>query len=327
MLLQLHGGGWWQGSAFSPVIDTLARERCEALGGAVLTLEYRHAPEHPFPAALDDVTAALAWLEAAAPTVASPTSTWPASQQEGTSLRPPSCAACAPGTSPCAACCSRSRSSTSPPCAPWTSTPPRSLLAGLQECMDLYAPEHGARSDELISPLHAVDLVGHPATTIMTAEHDVLRFDGERYADHLGRAGVPITYLEMAGHLHGSSMLTRSLPRGALVAGDGARAAARALRPPVGDGDASQTGRSLRGALCAASTVSHGPERTEATLNGRADCRGAWRGTEAAARELRLGGAAGVDAGDRNGAFGRIPRAPHARTAAAYLAVCFRRSR
>ena len=89
---------------------------------------------------------------------------------------------------------------------------PEVLLAGLQECMDLYAPEHGARSDELISPVHAVDLVGHPATTIMTAEHDVLRFDGERYADRLHRAGVPVRYLEVAGHLHGSSMLTRSLP-------------------------------------------------------------------------------------------------------------------
>ena len=46
----------------------------------------------------------------------------------------------------------------------------------------------------------------------MTAEHDVLRSDGARYAERLQRAGVDVTYLEMAGHLHGSSMLTRSVP-------------------------------------------------------------------------------------------------------------------
>ena len=46
----------------------------------------------------------------------------------------------------------------------------------------------------------------------MTAEHDVLRSDGARYAERLQRAGVDVTYLEMAGHLHGSWMLTRSVP-------------------------------------------------------------------------------------------------------------------
>ena len=46
----------------------------------------------------------------------------------------------------------------------------------------------------------------------MTAEHDVLRSDGPRYAERLHGAGVPVVHLEMAGHLHGSSMLTRSLP-------------------------------------------------------------------------------------------------------------------
>ena len=55
-------------------------------------------------------------------------------------------------------------------------------------------------------------LTGHPPTTILTDEHDVRRSDGARYAERLQRAGGDVTYLEMAGHLHGSSMLTRSVP-------------------------------------------------------------------------------------------------------------------
>lgn len=69
-LLYLHGGGWSAGSAAShrPFIARLAA----AAGAAVLVPEYRLAPEHPFPAALDDALAALAWMREHGPAGAAP---------------------------------------------------------------------------------------------------------------------------------------------------------------------------------------------------------------------------------------------------------------
>ena len=52
-------------------------------------------------------------------------------------------------------------------------------------------------------PLNAQDLVGLPETIIITAEHDVLREDGARYADKLQSAGVPVTYIDYDGMIHG----------------------------------------------------------------------------------------------------------------------------
>ena len=207
VLLQLHGGGWWQGSAFSPVIDTLARERCAALGCAVVTLEYRHAPEHPYPAALDDVTAALAWLHERFDDVHL------AGQSAGANLAT-------------AAVLRGLRSESRPVRSLFLEVPaldltaehavdehtPESLLAGLRECVELYVADPAARSDELVSPVFARDLQAHPPTVVLTAEHDVLRSDGQRYTERLRSAQIPVTHVELAGHLHGSAMLTRSLP-------------------------------------------------------------------------------------------------------------------
>lgn len=59
-LVYLHGGGWLLGSVDTH--DTLCRELCNASGVNVISVDYRLAPEHPYPAALDDARAALNWV-------------------------------------------------------------------------------------------------------------------------------------------------------------------------------------------------------------------------------------------------------------------------
>ena len=66
-----------------------------------------------------------------------------------------------------------------------------------------YAPAVETRRDPRLAPLRAPSLAGAPPAVVLTAEYDVLRDEGEAYAERLRAAGVDVSHKRFAGQLHG----------------------------------------------------------------------------------------------------------------------------
>jgi acetyl esterase len=77
---------------------------------------------------------------------------------------------------------------------------------------DHYAPDLESRQRVDASPLQATDLSGLPPAVVLTAEHDVLRDEGEAYAEKLRAAAVPIVHRRFAGQMHGFFTMVNVLP-------------------------------------------------------------------------------------------------------------------
>lgn len=173
---------------------------CERLDKAVVAVDYRLAPEHRFPAALEDCYDALSWLASHA-------------------SEPIAVVGDSAGGNLSAALCLLARDSGGPTIAHQTLIYP-SLDASLASpsidtngnadmsredlamMVQLYLAGHDPR-DPLVSPLHAPDLHGLPPAFIATAEHDVLRDDGTRYADRLRAADVRVRLVNYPDVPHG----------------------------------------------------------------------------------------------------------------------------
>lgn len=187
----LHAGGWVIGDLdFS---DTTCRRLCAASGCEIVSVDYRLAPEHPYPRPLDDAWAALRWAER---------------QAAG---RPLLIMGESAGANLAAACAIRARDHGGPGIAGQILAYPvtdhdfttesyvelgnRNWLlstADMKWFWDHYAPEGTDRDDPLLSPLRLTDPAGLPAAFIAVADLDPLREEGLAYARKLERAGVPV---------------------------------------------------------------------------------------------------------------------------------------
>ena len=181
---------------------------------AVVSVDYRLAPEHPFPAAADDALAATAWI-------AEHGGRW---HLDTTRLAV--CGDSAGGNlSAVVALDARDRGGPSlraqvliyPVCDANFETPSYVACAedyyltrqAMRWFWDQYVPRVEERSSPRASPLQAVDLGGLPPALVITAEYDPLCDEGEAYARRLQEAGVRAKASRYAGMIHGFTRRTR----------------------------------------------------------------------------------------------------------------------
>ncbi|QCU79262.1 alpha/beta hydrolase [Citricoccus sp. SGAir0253] len=218
VLLFFHGGGWVTGdiASYTPACATMA----DLTGCVVAAVDYRLAPEHPYPAGLEDcyrVTRQLlegprrAGIEDADRIVL-------VGDSAGGNL---------------AAAVSlmlRERGHRGVdrqillyPVTHWDHDPATSPFASVrrhgegyrltttevQDYFDLYVPDPDRRRDRFVAPLLATDLSGQPETLVITAELDLLCDEGEAYARALREAGNAVRVHRVEGALHGFIALPR----------------------------------------------------------------------------------------------------------------------
>jgi acetyl esterase len=206
VLAYFHGGGWVVGSIES--FDTTCRALANASGAIVGSVGYRLAPEHPFPAGLEDCVAATKALAERYPD------------------EPLAVAGDSAGGNLAIAVARRLRDDVRaqaliyPVADAGLNTPSMRdfgegyglTVAGLQRYWNLYVDgADGFQPDT--SPLRADDLAGLPPTFVLTAELDVLRDEGEALAEKLREAGVEVTHRRYDGVIHGFWRWMAATPR------------------------------------------------------------------------------------------------------------------
>lgn len=218
-IVYFHGGGWVMGDLDTH--DTLCRQLAKHSGAVVIAVDYRRAPEHPFPAAFDDALAALGHVAQHASALGiDPARLAVAGDSAGGNLA--------------AAVTLKARDSGGPAIAFQCLLYPVLDHACDTESYRRYASDHGLTAakmhffwrsylagangdDPFASPLRAKELGGLPPAHIVTAEYDVLRDEGEAYARRLRAAGVRAEAERCAGMIHGFLHYAGVIHHGRLV--------------------------------------------------------------------------------------------------------------
>lgn len=200
----LHGGGWVSGDLDTH--DNIARDIARGSGAVVVSVDYRLAPEHPFPAAVDDAIAATRWIAQNTGRFGGDGAFGLAGDSAGGNL---------------AAVASHSLRDSGarvdavlllyPVTDPTGPFPSRTEFengyvlndATIRWLFAQYAGTHDDHSDPRIAPLLSADLSGLAPAVIATAALDPLRDDGEAYATALREAGVEVYLRRYDGMVHG----------------------------------------------------------------------------------------------------------------------------
>lgn len=191
-LLFLHGGGFTIGGLDTH--DSLCRQLALASGASVLALDYRRAPEHRFPAAVDDTWAALRWLAQGSLPGADPQRLAIGGDSAGGTL-----AAVGALLARDAGLALRAQLLVTPGTAAHADSASHHLFANgflldattIEWFFDHYI-DRAQRHDWRFAPLEAPDLEGVAPAIVILAECDPLLDEGLAYADRLRAAGVPV---------------------------------------------------------------------------------------------------------------------------------------
>jgi acetyl esterase len=215
VIVYYHGGGWVIGGLDD--YDKLGRLLAWRTGCTMVLVDYRLAPEYRFPTAVDDSWAALRWAD----------------QHRGElagEQAPLIVAGDSAGGNLAAIMAMRARAAAGPPIAlqvlvyPVTDCdlestsyrdPANQLMLSRDSMVwfwDHYVPDPDARLHPDAAPLRSANFADLPPAVILTAEHDVLRDEGELYATRLMKAGVPVSHRRFAGQMHGFFNLHDVLP-------------------------------------------------------------------------------------------------------------------
>ncbi|MBL6456447.1 alpha/beta hydrolase [Belnapia sp. T6] len=219
-LLFLHGGGWVIGDLDSH--DQPCRLLANAARCSVIAVDYRMAPEHPYPAAVEDSAAALRWVVAnAAQLRIDPAKMAVGGDSAGGNLA--------------AVLAIMGRDGTVPAVGYQMLLYPATDMAGHHPAYERftegliltrdtmrwfighYAPDPQRRFEWQASPLRANSLAGTPPAFVMTAGYDPLVDEGAAYARRLEADGVHVTYLYVADQIHAFLTMGRFIPASAMV--------------------------------------------------------------------------------------------------------------
>ena len=216
-LVYFHGGGWVVCDLDTH--DVICRAIARRSGAVVISVAYRLAPEHKFPAAVNDCYAATKWVAENAARL-------------GIDRQRIAVGGDSAGGNLAAVISLRSRDDAGPPIALQVLVYPVTDLSSLgTPSYREFAEGYGLTASEMAwfreqylarpedgssihaSPLLATDLRGLPPALVITAECDPLRDEGEAYAKRLEAAGVPVQYRCYAGMIHPFFSLSGGVPQ------------------------------------------------------------------------------------------------------------------
>jgi acetyl esterase len=215
LLVYFHGGGWVIGDLDTH--DGVCRFLADHTGCRVLSIDYRLAPEHPFPAAAEDAFAAFAWAaEHAGDIGADPARIAVAGDSAGGNLA--------------GVACLLARDAGGPQPALQVLLYPAADAVGGQPSREIFAegflltrndmswfeghylPDGCDDSDPRVAIMRAPDVSKLPPAYVATAGFDPLRDEGEVYATRMREAGVKVALQRHAGLIHGFANLTAICP-------------------------------------------------------------------------------------------------------------------
>jgi len=208
LVLYFHGGGFVLGAL--RMGDWMCGNVAAQVGAVVVSVDYRLAPGHPFPAAVEDCYAALSWASASAEELGATGAIGVMGESAGGNLAAVvSLAARDRGGPPIAhqallyPATDMSPSGTAIPAARASRNPAFVHADEIEAYHRMYLSSPADATNPLASPMLAGSLEGLPPALVIVGEHDPLREDGTRYADKLKAAGIPVRFTMYVGMPHG----------------------------------------------------------------------------------------------------------------------------